>query len=109
MSGPGGPVSSVGAATEGLQAVGAAGPAGLPAGDHADLPYPVPEPGRPVGSEAVLTVGEVVRSLAGAASLADRRAKLIPAGALPGGACRARLDGRLVVDLLRRGDAAPAI
>ena len=32
--------------------------------------------------------------------LADRRAKLIPAGALPGGACGARLDGRLAVDLL---------
>src|SRR6266567_6444556 len=36
----------------------------------------------------------------GRGSLADRRAKLIPAGALPGGACRARLDGRLAADLL---------
>jgi len=49
---------------------------------------------------AVCHDGEVVSSVAGAASLADRRAKLIPAGALPGGACRARLDGRLAVDLL---------
>ena len=49
---------------------------------------------------AVCHDGEVVRSVAGVASLADRRAKLIPAGALPGGACRARLDGRLAVDLL---------
>ena len=49
---------------------------------------------------AVCHDGEVVRSVAGAASLADRRAKLMPAGALPGGACRARLDGRLAVDLL---------
>ena len=33
---------------------GAAGPVVLHAADHADLPYPVPGPGRPVGSEAVL-------------------------------------------------------
>ena len=32
--------------------------------------------------------------------LADRRAKLIPAGALPGGACRAGPDGGLAADLL---------
>ena len=56
MSGPGGPVSQADAATEVLQAVGAAGPAVLHAADHADLPHPVPGPGRPVGTETVLAV-----------------------------------------------------
>ena len=35
---------------------GAAGSAVLHAADHADLPHPVLEPGRPVGNEAVLAV-----------------------------------------------------
>jgi hypothetical protein len=34
------PVSSTDDATEGLSAVGVAGPVALPAADHADLPYP---------------------------------------------------------------------
>jgi hypothetical protein len=55
--------------------VGAAGPVVLHAGDHADLPYPVPELGRPVGSEAMLAVerlrapglGPATRNAAGSA------------------------------------------
>ena len=56
MSDTGGPVSSAGAATRELPAVGAAGLVVLHAADHADLPYPVLELGRPVGNEAVLAV-----------------------------------------------------
>ena len=47
--------------------VGAAGPVVPHAADHADLPYPVPGPGCPVGSEAVIAV-ERLRARVGSAT-----------------------------------------
>jgi len=58
---------------------------------------------------AVCHDGEVVRSVAGQLRLADRRAKLIPAAAFPGGASAYAVTAGLRLIFWRRGDAAPAV
>jgi hypothetical protein len=87
--------------------VGAAGPVVLPAADHADLPHPVPGPGRPVGSEAVLTV-ERLRARAGIGDPPGSRARRdhVKASAAvqaePGQADRAGPDEAAVARLVYR-------
>ena len=82
---------------------GAAGPVVLHAADHADLPHPVPGPGRPVGSEAVLAV-ERLRARAGIGDPQRRRLRGVDDGlqAQPGQADRVGQNEAAIARLVYR-------